>query len=211
MANPGFRTGGGGGPGSQGSGPGGGGGLGGSGLPGSPFSQAQILHLMKAEFARARRHGLPLACLVIQIDRIAFLADYHGLELKSRLLKELGRLVSEKTRGADNLGLITDDRYLLLLPHTTEAQAEVVAERIRCTFAELVVESQGVRIPTTLSLGAAAADPQTLFFDTLISQAEVAAEWAASAGGDQTVPFQRDRYLKLHPEGGPAESGSSKP
>ena len=31
----------------------------------APFSQVQILHLMKSEFARARRHGDALACCSI--------------------------------------------------------------------------------------------------------------------------------------------------
>ena len=41
------------------------------------FSQAQILHLMRNEFARARRHGLPLGCLLLQADRLAQLVDLH--------------------------------------------------------------------------------------------------------------------------------------
>ena len=39
-------------------------------LSSSLFSQAQILHLMKNEFARARRHGIPMGIVLLQVDRI---------------------------------------------------------------------------------------------------------------------------------------------
>ena len=47
-------------------------------LSNSLFSQAQILHLMKNEFARARRHGLPLGVVLLQVDRLAQLVDLRA-------------------------------------------------------------------------------------------------------------------------------------
>lgn len=182
---------------------GGGSGPGRFGIPGigvtatAPFSQAQILHLMKTEFARARRYGYPVSCILMRIDRLQGLCDLHGTELRDRLREHLTRLVRDKTRGADHLGIVSEDRYLLVLPHTDEHQALAVAERIRSEFAELEVESRGSRLPLTLSLGVAAFDDEdTLFFDTMLSRAEVALEWAADAGGDQVSVFRRDRFTK---------------
>src|SRR5262245_64757210 len=97
----------------------------------SMFSQAQILHLMKTEFARSRRHGFPLGCLLLQVDRIAQLVDLYGIDLRSKVRETLGRLVREKTRGADMLGIVNEDRYLLVLPHTSLDQTRVVAERLK--------------------------------------------------------------------------------
>ena len=51
-------------------------------LSGALFSQAQILHLMKNEFARSRRYGLPLGCIVLQVDRLPQLVDLYGAELR---------------------------------------------------------------------------------------------------------------------------------
>lgn len=158
----------------------------------SPFTQAQILHLMKAEFARARRYGFPLACMLLQVDRLQSLVDLHGLELRDTVQRELGELVAQKTRDADHLGLLSEDRYLLLLPHTSEEAAVLVAERIRRAFSELEIEAHGNLLALTLSVGVAACeDQETLFFDTLLSQAELALEQAAEAGGDQVVVFRR--------------------
>lgn len=158
----------------------------------SPFTQAQILHLMKAEFARARRYGFPLSCILLQVDRLPSLVDLHGLELRETVQRELGELVRRKTRDADHLGLLSEDRYLLLLPHTPEKAAVAVAERIRRSFSEVEIEAHGNLLALTLSAGVAACeDQETLFFDTLLSQAELALEQAAEAGGDQVVVFRK--------------------
>lgn len=154
------------------------------------FSQAQILHLMRNEFARARRHGLPLGCLLLQVDRLAQLVDLHGAELRQSLRAAIARLVREKTRGSDLLGTTNDDRYLLLLPHTNLAQTRTVAHRLHQMLEELDVAVDGRALAVSLSVGFTACDDQkTLFFDTLLAQAEAALEFAGARGGNQVVSF----------------------
>lgn len=172
-------------------------------VAGSPFTQAQILHLMKTEFARGRRYGFPVSCIVIQVDRLVPLVDVHGTQLRDVVRRELCRLVSTKTRGADQLGLASDDRYLLLLPHADEEAALRVGERIREAFGGLEVEVGGTILGLTLSVGVASSDErQTMFFDTILSQAEAALGWAVDAGGNQTAVFHPERVRKSPP--GPA-------
>ena len=163
-------------------------------LGAAPFSQVQILHLMRTEFARARRYGFPLACVLVRCDRIDALSDMHGAELRDKVRAELGRVVAESTRGADHLGMISEDRYLVLLPHTAETQAVAVAERIRRRFGELEVQVGGNPLQLSLSLGVAGGgDQETLFFDTLLSRAEAALGWASEAGGDRVETFVKGR------------------
>jgi diguanylate cyclase (GGDEF)-like protein len=163
---------------------------------GVPFSQAQILHLMKTEFARARRYGYPLSCVLLEIDRLQALAETHGAEVRQTLKRNLARIIDEKTRGHDYLGAISDGHHLLVLPHTDAAQALVVADRVRRNFAELEVRVDGHPLHVTLSLGLATCeDRETMFFDTLVSQAEVALTWAMREGGNRAVAFRRDRFV----------------
>lgn len=185
MTRPGFRKGRGG-----GGRPGGADGSDAGFLGSSLFSQAQILHLMKNEFARSRRHGYPLGCLLIQVDRLPQLVDLHGAELKTKVRQALARMVREKTRGADLLGAMSDDRYLLVLPHTDAQQTRVVAERLAEVFRDLEVAVDGRELALTLSFGITATeDQQSLFFDTMVAQAEAALEWALQHGGQQIVSF----------------------
>lgn len=154
------------------------------------FSQAQILHLMKNEFARARRHGLELSCMLMQVDRLSQLVDLHGVELRKAVRAALADMVKGKTRGADLLGVVSDDRYLLVLPHTPEPAARRIAERLRALFAELELRVDGKELLLTLSLGIAANPGQeTLFFDSMVAQAEAALELALQDGGNRVVAF----------------------
>lgn len=164
------------------------------GLAGSPFSRAQILHLMKNEFARARRYGLPVACLTLQVDRLASLIDIHGSALRERLRDRVAALVADNTRGHDLLGVMDDDRYLLVLPHSSEADATIVGERILESFNRLEVQVGGHVLALSMSVGlVACSDQDTMFFDTFLAKAEVALEAAVEAGGGQISVFRKEQ------------------
>lgn len=169
-------------------------------IAGAPFSQAQILHLMKTEFSRARRHGYPLACVLMKVDRLPSASDDEAGGLRDLVRRQLGRLVTEKTRDHDHLGLVEDDRYLLVLSHTDAKAARLVAERVREGFRGFEVDGAPLDLRLSLSLGLSACeDRDTLFFDTLLAQAELALEWAIEAGGDRVEAFRRDRFVASEP------------
>ncbi len=159
-------------------------------LSSSLFSQAQILHLMKSEFARSRRHGQPMACLVLQVDRLPQLVDLHGASLRQAVRQALAELVRQKTRGSDLLGVASDDRYLLVLPHTDVEAGRVVADRLHRLFGELDIAVDGRQLALSLSVGLSASGEQrTMFFDTLVAEAEAAADFAGAQGGDRVCSF----------------------
>lgn len=176
-------------------------------LSSSLFSQAQILHLMKNEFARARRHGIPIGCVLLQVDRLAPLVDLHGVSLRDAVRETLASVVRQKTRGSDLLGAANDDRYLLLLPHTDGAQTRIVAQRLHHVFGDAEVTVDGRPLALTLSVGfTACEDQKTLFFDTMLAQAEAAIDFATARGGNQVVAFG-EVPLRGAPEGGDQDSG----
>jgi diguanylate cyclase (GGDEF)-like protein len=159
-------------------------------LSGSLFSQAQILHLMKNEFARARRYTLPLGCIVLQVDRLPQLVDLHGAELRHSVRAAMAELVRDKTRGSDLLGTTNDDRYLLLLPHTDLAGTRLVADRLLEAFGGLEVVVDGRPLALTVSIGVSSVvDHKAMFFDTLLAQAESALDDATRAGGGLVRSF----------------------
>ncbi|MEE2887986.1 MAG: GGDEF domain-containing protein [Planctomycetota bacterium] len=163
-------------------------------VAGSPFSQAQILHLMKTEFARARRYGFPVACMLVRVDRLETLVDLHGAALRDTVREELGRLVLEKTRGADHLGLASEDRYLVVLPHTSGEEGLLVGDRLLEAFEVLEIRVGTNVLALQLSVGVSSSDDQeTLFFDTLLARAEAALEHAARDGGNSACLFHKDQ------------------
>jgi diguanylate cyclase (GGDEF)-like protein len=155
------------------------------------FSLSQIMHLMRVEFGRAQRYGYPLSVLVIAIDRLGHLRDLHGYEAKEAVLESVAKLLQKETRTCDFLGRLADDRLLAVVPHTPESGAGVVAGRLLEGVRGIALESEGKKIPVTISVGAATmGDSKTLFFDQLVAAAESALEDASAGGGGRVV--QRD-------------------
>ena len=152
------------------------------------FSLAQILHLMRVEFARSQRYGYPLACLLVAVDGLGQVRDVHGYDTKQAVLDEVTGQLQSQTRTCDYLGRLMDDRLLAVVPHTGPEGARALGERLLAAVRALVFESGGQRLPVTLSIGAAySSGADTMFFDALLSAGETALEEAVAAGGDRAV------------------------
>lgn len=83
--------------------------------------------VLAAEF---NRHGHPLSCLVIDIDRFKYINDSSGHRAGDRILQQIGRVLKETHRSADLAGRYGGEEFCVLCPHTTEADALLLANRI---------------------------------------------------------------------------------
>ncbi len=152
------------------------------------FSLAQILHLMRVEFTRAQRYGYPLSCLLVAVDRRGPVRDVYGYEAKQAVLDEVARLLEAQTRSCDFLGRLMDDRLLAIVPHTSGDGARVLGQRLLSGVRKLAFESQGKRIPISVSIGTTHNGlGRTLFFDAMLEAGEGALAEAVAAGGDRLV------------------------
>jgi diguanylate cyclase (GGDEF)-like protein len=152
------------------------------------FSLAQILHLMRVEFARAQRYGYPLACLIVSVDGLGRVRDQFGYDTKQAILDEIARELQAQTRTCDFLGRMMDDRLLAVVPHTGKEGARALGERLRAAVQKLQFHGGGERIPISVSIGAAhTRESSLLFFDALLAAGEEALAEAVAAGGDRVV------------------------
>ena len=152
------------------------------------FSLTQIRHLMRVEFNRAQRYKYPLSCIVLACDRIGHLRDLYGYEFREAVVDEVVELLQRTTRGCDYLGRMMDDRLMAILPHTSKEGAIASAERLLGMARELEFTPDGNPIQVTLSIGISHFEnDNTMFFDSLVDEAEAGVREAAAAGGDRWV------------------------
>ncbi|MCY2961681.1 MAG: diguanylate cyclase [Planctomycetota bacterium] len=151
------------------------------------FSVAQIQHVLRTEFGRSQRYKYPLAVLVVAVDQLGAIRDRRGYESKEAVVEGVVKLLFESTRSSDFLGRTPDDRLMAVVPHTDEAGARTLAERLLAGARALAVgDAAGERF--TLSIGATSTrDGEPLFPDVLLTAAEAAQADAVSAGGDRFV------------------------
>lgn len=83
------------------------------------------------ERARARRHGMPLSVLLIDIDGLKPINDELGHGAGDRAILAVARALGTGLRGTDVAARLGGDEFAVLCLHTTAADARTVAERIR--------------------------------------------------------------------------------
>ncbi len=92
---------------------------------------------LEGEIERAKRQHHPLSLLLIDIDGFKSYNDAHGHLEGDRVLREVGRVMTECTREHVDLGFrYGGDEFTIILPEAPEDQANQIAQRIRATFEE---------------------------------------------------------------------------
>ena len=152
------------------------------------FDPDEVRELMNVEFERALRHDYPIACLLMQVDRLFELETTYGFEVRQEILQSLTRLLQQETRAGDFLGMLIDDRMLILLPHTSGEVGMLLARRILDSARRLEFEIGGRSLRVTLSIGLSHnRHKDARSFATLVRVAEEGASVADSAGGNRCV------------------------
>jgi diguanylate cyclase (GGDEF)-like protein len=120
------------------------------------FLHEKLLH---REISRAQRYGLSLSVIMCDLDHFKSVNDQYGHQAGDAVLQHFSGLLKTMTReGVDSLVRYGGEEFLLILPETDLAGAELLAERLRTTFATSATWVDGVSIASTASFGIASVD-----------------------------------------------------
>jgi len=152
---------------------------------------------LSEEFKRAERYHDPLACLVIDIDRLQAHNDAGGREAGDRVVTFVADTIRRSVREVDVVARFGGDEFLVVLPSTHFAGSVTVAERI---FQDANLRSEGWEqrspLPVALSLGVAlfpSRDVRTK--DALLRGADAALHAAKRDGGNRICVFQQQGHM----------------
>jgi diguanylate cyclase (GGDEF)-like protein len=148
------------------------------------YNRRHFLTLADREWDRARRYGRPLSFLMIDIDYFKAINDRFGHEIGDRAIVHVAHLAGGCKRSSDVLARIGGEEFALLLPETEIAQAEAVAERLRCEVAQSPLAD--VAHSATVSIGVATADDDMAGISDLMKKADQAL-YAAKRNGRNRV------------------------
>lgn len=138
----------------------------------------------ESERRRARRHGRPLATLLIDIDRFKELNDQHGHAAGDAVLREVVALLGRSVRASDTVGRVGGEEFAILLPETTAGSAVGVAERLRGGIAGLAMRAGEAELGVTVSIGVSALGEEETSIDAALVRADRALYRAKAAGRD---------------------------
>lgn len=119
------------------------------------FNRRHFGQLVETEFARARRYGQSLACLMLDIDRFKRFNDTRGHQCGDAVLRHVADILRGVARQVDVVARYGGEEFVVLLPNTDIEGALRVAERIRAGVAERPLRFGALDVGVTVSVGVA--------------------------------------------------------
>ena len=151
------------------------------------YNRRHFLNLAEAEWSRSQRHRRPLSVLMIDIDHFKNVNDRYGHAVGDEAIVSIAAACREGKRGEDFAGRLGGEEFAIMLPETDQAQATILAERIRERVANHTLTAHKAQFKLTISIGIAEATEGMSGLDVLLRAADQALYQAKAGGRNRTV------------------------
>ena len=100
------------------------------------YNRRLFAESFEKELNRARRYGLPLGIVILDLHRFKEVNDKYGHPVGDQVLRAAATTLRKALRTSDSAFRIGGDEFAVLLPQTDAAQAIALSRRIEAVFAE---------------------------------------------------------------------------
>ncbi|GAC1333907.1 MAG: hypothetical protein NVSMB17_14910 [Candidatus Dormibacteria bacterium] len=175
-----------------------------TGLANRRFFQEILLR----ELRRAQRSNQPLALIIADIDHFKGVNDTYGHSVGDEVLEQVGGIMLASVRATDFVIRYGGEEFVVLMPETRNADAVAVAEKLRKTIGDTILESTsrpGMTLKVTISAGVAAFPADGQSGEQLILRADRALYWAKEHGRNRVSTM-----VDVEADKGPGEDHGDK-
>ena len=118
------------------------------------LTKESLFLALEMELNRCTLYQLPLAIVMMDLDRFKKVNDTHGHLIGSRVIGEVGQVIRDTIRGADVASRYGGEEFLAYLPENSRSGAHQAAERLRKAVGNhlFVADGPGVRITTSIGV-----------------------------------------------------------
>jgi len=156
------------------------------------------------ELARARRHDRTVAFVMLDIDGFATVNEAVGEQAGDQVLRQWADQLRGLLRECDLTCRYGADEFLLVLPETGDAQADLALARLRAALGEMVCEAGGRSFTLTASAGVATFPEDGAIVEELVAKATTTMYVAKSRGSGQIGFYSPPSRDPAPPAGEPA-------
>lgn len=150
------------------------------------YNRRRIFQVLNEESNRYRRAPGAFSVGILDVDFFKQINDTHGHQAGDKILRQLASSVTDDLRVIDSFGRYGGEEFLLILPQTTLAGAEIKAERIRSSIEALRFDDLPADISITVSIGLAEFQAGETTDDTL-ARADKALYQAKESGRNRVI------------------------
>lgn len=146
------------------------------------YNRRHFKEMLERGFSEAIRYRKDLSCIMIDIDDFKAINDNFGHHIGDEVISLAAATITGELRTSDNSARFGGDEFVILLPHTDEGRAFVLAERIAQRFGEELA-AMLPQVNTGLSMGIASLEStQVVDAEALVQAADRALYRAKAAG-----------------------------
>jgi diguanylate cyclase (GGDEF)-like protein len=157
------------------------------------FNNNHYQEEIKRKVAKARRNGVPLSLVMLDIDKFKDVNDTYGHLAGDIVLLEIADIIRREAREGDTPFRYGGEELCILCSGTTEADAALAAERLRhliaCTEFR---DDRGRLLPISASFGVAEFDAASMDSDMVLKELCDRALYVAKEHGRNRVVIARD-------------------
>jgi diguanylate cyclase (GGDEF)-like protein len=118
------------------------------------YNRRLFAEYFEKEMNRARRYGLPLGIVMLDLHRFKEVNDHYGHPRGDDILRAAASTLRKSLRTSDSAFRIGGDEFALLLPQTDAPQALALSRRVETVFAE-TLQPLLLAFPVTMDHGIA--------------------------------------------------------
>jgi diguanylate cyclase (GGDEF)-like protein len=156
------------------------------------LNRRAFLEATEKEMRRSHRYGQPLTLLMLDIDHFKRVNDTYGHPAGDEVLRRIAASTRHLLRDEDLTGRLGGEEFAIVLVQAPLIAATAVAERLRKTIGELVIDFEGRQISVTVSIGVAEFGADADNLTRLVAVADERLYAAKHSGRDRVVSTQAD-------------------
>lgn len=115
-------------------------------------NRRRFTEALRRELGRARRTGLPLSLIIVDVDHLKKVNDTFGHPSGDAAIRHVAAALKEGRRDTDVVARFGGEEFALLLPGTDHVGATKAAERVRVRLSSTLLDTVG---QVTASMGVA--------------------------------------------------------
>lgn len=154
-------------------------------------NRRQFLQLAQQHVQKDQEYQQPMCLIMFDVDHFKKINDEYGHTVGDQVLQRIATLSTQVMRSEHVLARFGGEEFIVLLPNTPLEQAQKIAENLRQTMSQHVLNiDHNIKIRYTVSVGLAEFSLPYMDLHQVIDQADMALYRAKAYGRNQLQVYK---------------------